>query len=43
MLAARSWNTNVRASPHFTVHLRRGVHADLPATAIPVDDPTGRV
>jgi deazaflavin-dependent oxidoreductase (nitroreductase family) len=34
----RSWYANVRANPRFTVHLKRGVTADLPATAVPVDD-----
>lgn len=34
----RSWNANLRANPRFTVHLKHGVHADLPATAHPVDD-----
>ncbi|MEU0970525.1 nitroreductase family deazaflavin-dependent oxidoreductase [Streptomyces sp. NPDC005917] len=34
----RSWYANVRANPRFTVHLKHGVTADLPATAVPVDD-----
>jgi deazaflavin-dependent oxidoreductase (nitroreductase family) len=38
----RSWYANVRAHPRFTVHLKHGVTADLPATAVPVDEPTRR-
>jgi deazaflavin-dependent oxidoreductase (nitroreductase family) len=38
----RSWYANVRAHPRFTVHLKHGVTADLPATAAPVDEPTRR-
>jgi deazaflavin-dependent oxidoreductase (nitroreductase family) len=38
----RSWYANVRAHPRFTVHLKHGVTADLPATARPVDEPTRR-
>jgi deazaflavin-dependent oxidoreductase (nitroreductase family) len=38
----RSWYANVRASPRFIVHLKHGVTADLPATAVPVDDATRR-
>ncbi|WP_426242953.1 nitroreductase/quinone reductase family protein [Nocardioides sp. LHG3406-4] len=34
----RSWNANLRANPRFTVHLKHGVRADLPATAHAVDD-----
>jgi len=29
----RSWLANLEANPHFTFHLKRGVIADLPATA----------
>lgn len=29
----RSWVANLRANPRFTFHLKRGVQADLPATA----------
>ncbi|MFC5834364.1 nitroreductase/quinone reductase family protein [Nonomuraea insulae] len=35
----RSWYANVRANPRFVVHLKHGVQADLPATAMPVDEP----
>ena len=38
----RSWYANVRAHPRFMVHLKHGVTADLPATAVPVDEPTRR-
>src|SRR5487761_979294 len=38
----RSWYANLRAHPGFTVHLKHGVTADLPATAVPVDEPTRR-
>ena len=38
----RSWYANVRANPRFIVHLKHGVTADLPATAVPVDEATRR-
>ena len=38
----RSWYANVRANPRFIVHLKHGVTADLPATALPVDEATRR-
>ncbi len=38
----RSWYANLRANPRFTVHLKHGVRADLPATAVPVDEATRR-
>jgi deazaflavin-dependent oxidoreductase (nitroreductase family) len=38
----RSWYANVRAHPRFIVHLKHGVTTDLPATAVPVDEPTRR-
>jgi deazaflavin-dependent oxidoreductase (nitroreductase family) len=38
----RGWYANLRANPRFTVHLKHGVTADLPATAAPVDEPTRR-
>jgi deazaflavin-dependent oxidoreductase (nitroreductase family) len=38
----RGWYANVRANPRFVVHLKHGVQADLPATAVPVDEPTRR-
>jgi deazaflavin-dependent oxidoreductase (nitroreductase family) len=38
----RNWYANLRTHPRFTVHLKHGVTADLPATARPVDEPTRR-
>ncbi len=38
----RGWLANLRANPRFTVHLKHGVTADLPATAGFVDEPTRR-
>jgi deazaflavin-dependent oxidoreductase (nitroreductase family) len=38
----RNWYANLRANPQFTVHLKHGVIADLPATARPVDEATRR-
>jgi deazaflavin-dependent oxidoreductase (nitroreductase family) len=38
----RNWYANLRAHPRFTVHLKHGVTADLPATAVPVDEATRR-
>jgi deazaflavin-dependent oxidoreductase (nitroreductase family) len=38
----RGWYANLRAHPRFTVHLKHGVTADLPATAAPVGEPTRR-
>jgi deazaflavin-dependent oxidoreductase (nitroreductase family) len=40
MPVPRSWYANLRAHPRFVVHLKHGVTADLPATAVPVDEPT---
>ncbi|MBM7331927.1 nitroreductase family deazaflavin-dependent oxidoreductase, partial [Agrobacterium sp. S2] len=40
--ARRDWYANLRANPRFTFHLKHGVHADLQATAHPVDDPEER-
>jgi deazaflavin-dependent oxidoreductase (nitroreductase family) len=42
MPVPRSWYANLRVNPRFTVHLKHGVTADLPATAAPVDEPTRR-
>ena len=36
--ARRSWYANLLANPRFIFHLKRGVRADLPATATPVVD-----
>jgi deazaflavin-dependent oxidoreductase (nitroreductase family) len=40
--ARRGWYANLLAHPAFTVHLKNGVRADLPATARPVPDPGER-
>ena len=34
----RGWLANLKADPHFTFHLKRGVSADLPATARIITD-----
>jgi len=39
---ATSWYANLRAHPGFTVHLKNGVRADLPARATTVGDPEER-
>ena len=36
--ARPGWYANLRANPRFTVHLKRGVTADLAATAVPVSE-----
>lgn len=38
----RDWYANVRADPRLIFHLKRGMRADLPATARPVTDPDER-
>jgi deazaflavin-dependent oxidoreductase (nitroreductase family) len=38
----RGWYRNLEAHPHFTLHLKHGVEADLPATARPITDPQER-
>lgn len=38
----RDWLANLDADPHFTFHLKRGVVADLPATATVIVDPAER-
>lgn len=40
--ARRDWYANLLANPRLTVHLKHGVRADLPATAVPVTDPDRR-
>ncbi|GAA4982755.1 nitroreductase family deazaflavin-dependent oxidoreductase [Actinopolymorpha pittospori] len=40
MPARRGWYANLRKNPQFVVHLKRGVTADLPATAVVVDEQT---
>jgi hypothetical protein len=43
MPVPRSGYANLQANPRFTVHLRHGVTADLPATAVPVQPTRRRV
>lgn len=38
----RDWLANLSSHPEFTLHLKRGVRADLPAVASPVTDPEER-
>ncbi|HLY35180.1 MAG TPA: nitroreductase/quinone reductase family protein [Candidatus Limnocylindria bacterium] len=38
----RSWIANLEADPNMTFHLKRGIVADLPATARIVTDPSER-
>ena len=38
----RGWYANLRANPEFTIHLKKGVHADLSARATPVLDEAER-
>ncbi len=38
----RAWLLNLTAEPHFVFHLKRGVVADLPATATVITDPAER-
>jgi deazaflavin-dependent oxidoreductase (nitroreductase family) len=38
----RSYIANLTANPHFTLHLKRGVHADLAATARVITDEAER-
>jgi deazaflavin-dependent oxidoreductase (nitroreductase family) len=38
----RDWYANLKANPDFTFHLKRGVQADLPARARPIEEPTER-
>ncbi len=38
----RDWLANMVANPDFTLHLKRGVEADLPATAVEITDPEAR-
>lgn len=40
--AATDWHANLLARPDFTVHLKNGIRADLPARATPVTDPVER-
>ena len=38
----RDWFANLLAIPDFTVHVKRGAQADLPARALPVPDAAER-
>jgi deazaflavin-dependent oxidoreductase (nitroreductase family) len=38
----RGWLANLEANPDFTLHLKRGARADLPATAREITDPAER-
>ncbi len=38
----RAWLLNLEADPRLTLHLKRRVRADLPATARPITDPAER-
>ena len=38
----RGWHANLKKNPDFTVHLKRGAQADLPARARPIEDPAER-
>lgn len=39
---AREWLANLAANPHFTLHLKQRVVADLPATATVIVEPAER-
>jgi deazaflavin-dependent oxidoreductase (nitroreductase family) len=38
----RDWMANLLANPSFTLHLKRGVSADVPVEAVPVHDQAER-
>jgi deazaflavin-dependent oxidoreductase (nitroreductase family) len=38
----RAWIANLAADPHLTFHLKKGIQADLPATARIITDPAER-
>ncbi len=38
----RDWYANLKANPDFTLHLKRGETADLPARARPIEEPAER-
>jgi len=38
----RDWLANLKANPAFTVHLKRGLTADVAALATPIEDDAGR-
>lgn len=38
----RDWEANIIANPEFTLHLKRGVEADVPVTGVSEPDPEER-
>lgn len=38
----RDWEANIIANPEFTLHLKRGVEADIPVTGVHEPDPEER-
>jgi deazaflavin-dependent oxidoreductase (nitroreductase family) len=38
----RDWFANLQAHPRFTFHLKESIAADLPARAMPIEDPGER-
>jgi deazaflavin-dependent oxidoreductase (nitroreductase family) len=38
----RGWYANLRANPAFTLHLKRGIQADVPARGRPIEEPEER-
>ncbi|MGH8958361.1 MAG: nitroreductase/quinone reductase family protein [Acidimicrobiia bacterium] len=38
----RDWLANLIANPHFTLHLKRGLEADVPAVAAEITEPAER-
>lgn len=38
----RDWLANLQADPHMTFHVKEGARADLPARAVPIDEPGER-
>jgi deazaflavin-dependent oxidoreductase (nitroreductase family) len=38
----RDWYANLKANPEFTLHVKRGVQADLPAHARPIEETAER-
>ncbi len=39
---ARDWYANLVANPALTLHLKEGLHADLPAQAVPITEPDAK-
>jgi deazaflavin-dependent oxidoreductase (nitroreductase family) len=38
----RDWQANIESNPEFTLHLKRGVNADIPVVGEPEPDPVKR-